>query len=98
MKKTTETTKKETRKRIQYCKFAINKRLRQLLSIIIAVLGCYYIQVSLTHDVLEGTWKFGTGMIMVFGGVYLLYVITKEYRFKNCRYKKRYEHLFKKRP
>lgn len=102
MKKTTatatKTSKREERKKIQYLKYAINKRLRQLAAIIIMILGCFYIQLSYTHDILQGTWQLATGMILVTGGAYMLYAVTKEYRFKNSKYRKKYEHLFKKRP
>lgn len=94
----TKTNKREERKKIQYLKYALDKRLRQLVSIIIIVMGCYYIQLSYTHDVIEASWQLVVGMISIAGGAFLLYAVTKEYRFKNCRYRRRYEHLFKKRP
>lgn len=101
MKKTTEKTtrtKIEKRKRLQYLKYALTKRFTQVILIIMIVFGGFFTQLSYTHDVLEGTWQSSAGMMMIAAGVYMLYAVTEEYKFKNSRYKKKYKHLFKKRP
>lgn len=102
MKKTTETpkktTKREERKKIQYLKYAMTKRIMQCVAILIALIGSGIIALSYTHDVLESSWQLAGGGTILFIGLVELYEASKEYRFRNSRFRKKYKHLFKRDP